>query len=112
MRGRDWSWRGYYPPAPPKRPPPEHGIRVKKFRSTWWGERWIAALERLGGYAARLQRGRSYARQGRVHDLAVGPRGVVARVTGSRPMPRDLLEPAVMAAAALARELALGSLVT
>ena len=83
-----WGWGGYYPPAPPKRPPPEHGIKVKKFGATWWGERWIKALERFGyEYSARLGRGRSYARQGRVHDLAVKGGVVTARVTGSRPTP-------------------------
>jgi uncharacterized Zn finger protein len=83
-----WGWGGYYPPAPPKRPPPEHGIKVKKFGATWWGERWIKALERFGfEYSARLGRGRSYARQGRVHDLTVKGGLVTARVTGSRPTP-------------------------
>ncbi len=84
----DWGWGGYYPPAPPKLPPPEHGIKVRKFGSTWWGQRWIQALERFGGvYSARLGRGRSYARQGRVHDLTVKDGAVSARVTGSRPTP-------------------------
>jgi len=77
-----------FPPSPPKQPVPEHGIRARRFGTTWWGQRWIGALERLGGgYELRLGRGRSYARQGRVHDLRVA-RGVVeARVTGSRVQP-------------------------
>ncbi len=84
---RDWGGY-YYPPAPPKLPPPEHGIRVRRFGTTWWGQRWIEALERFGpDYSARLGRGRSYARQGRVHDLTVKAGGVTARVTGSRPTP-------------------------
>lgn len=84
----DWGWGGYYPPAPPKLPPPERGIKVRKFGSTWWGQRWIQALERFGWeYSARLGRGRSYARQGRVHDLTVTDGVVSARVTGSRPTP-------------------------
>lgn len=84
-----WDWRGsYYPPAPPKLRPPEHGIKVRKFGTTWWGQRWIGALERFGWeYSARLGRGRSYARQGRVHDLTVKDGVVTARVTGSRPTP-------------------------
>lgn len=83
-----WGWGGYYPPAPPKLPPPEHGIKVKKFGATWWGQRWLQALEKFGGvYSARLGRGRSYARQGRVHDLAVKEGEVTARVTGSRRTP-------------------------
>jgi uncharacterized Zn finger protein len=61
---------------------------VKKFGTTWWGQRWIQALERFGfEYSARLGRGRSYARQGRVHDLTVKGGVVTARVTGSRPTP-------------------------
>ncbi len=88
MTDRFWGWRDYYPPAPPKLPPPEHGIKVRRFGSTWWGQRWLAALERFGlAYTARLQRGRSYARQGRVHYLAVKDGVVAARVTGTRPTP-------------------------
>jgi len=83
-------WR-YFPPAPPKRPPPRHGIKVKQFGATWWGQRWIEALERLGDeYAARLRRGRSYARQGRVHDLEVEGGEIRALVTGSRPRPYEV----------------------
>ncbi len=84
----DWEWRSYYPPRAPKLPPPRHGIKVKKFGGTWWGQRWLEALERLGTeYAARLNRGRSYARQGRVHDLEVERGVITAQVTGSRPVP-------------------------
>lgn len=67
---------------------PEHGIRARKFGATWWGRRWIGALERLGrDYALRLNRGRIYARQGRVHDLSVRRGLVEAQVTGSRVKP-------------------------
>jgi uncharacterized Zn finger protein len=86
------NWQdGYPPPPPPKLPPPAHGIRARKLGTTWWARRWIAALERLGAaYFARLRRGKSYARQGRVHDLAVKEGAVRARVTGTRPMPYDV----------------------
>lgn len=58
------------------------------FGFTWWGQRWIAALEALGAvYANRLPRGRTYARAGRVTDLAVEPGAVTARVRGSRARP-------------------------
>ena len=95
-REPDWrdSWEPFwrdYPSPPVKLPPPAHGIKVKKFGSTWWGQRWIAALERLGGgYASRLGRGRSYARQGRVHDLHIARGAVVARVTGTRTTPYEI----------------------
>lgn len=59
-----------------------------RFGLTWWGERWIGALEALGAaYANRLPRGRTYARKGTVHDLAIDAGEVTARVTGSRPTP-------------------------
>jgi uncharacterized Zn finger protein len=80
-------WRDEYK-ARPKRPPPARGIKMKKAGTTWWGQRWLEALERLsGGYSNRLSRGRSYARAGRTHDLVVKAGEVTARVTGSRPTP-------------------------
>jgi uncharacterized Zn finger protein len=84
---RWWEWDDFPSPGP-KLPPPEHGVRVGKIGATWWGERWVEALARFGGrYAARLRRGRGYARQGRVHDLEVSGGTVRASVTGSRPTP-------------------------
>jgi uncharacterized Zn finger protein len=74
-----------------KQPPPEHGIKIKKAGTTWWGERWIKALELvLRGDAGRLGRGRGYARAGRVHDLVVASGHVTAKVTGSRPAPYEV----------------------
>jgi uncharacterized Zn finger protein len=74
--------------ASPKKPPPTHGIKVRSVGTTWWGERWIRALEEiLRGGAARLARGRTYARAGRVHDLEIKAGQVTASVTGSRPKP-------------------------
>ena len=83
-----WYGGSWYPPAPPKQPPPARGIKVKKMGATWWGQRWIEALERLSrNYSNRLARGRTYARAGRVHDLEVAPGTVTAKVTGSRARP-------------------------
>lgn len=82
-----WSSHGWYKPAL-KKPPPERGIRMKKAGTTWWGQRWIAALENvLRGDSARLARGRTYARAGRTHDLVVKGGKVTAKVTGSRATP-------------------------
>jgi uncharacterized Zn finger protein len=82
-----WNGFGMYEPAP-KKPPPERGIRMKKAGSTWWGQRWIEALENvLRGDSARLARGRTYARAGRTHDLVVKGGKVTAKVTGSRATP-------------------------
>lgn len=82
-----WNRFGWYEPAP-KKPPPERGIRMKKAGTTWWGQRWIEALENvLRGDSARLARGRTYARAGRTHDLVVQGGKVTAKVTGSRATP-------------------------
>lgn len=82
-----WSHYGWYESAP-KKPPPEHGIRIKHAGTTWWGQRWIEALEVvLRGDSARLARGRTYARAGRTHDLVVKGGKATAKVTGSRPTP-------------------------
>jgi uncharacterized Zn finger protein len=71
-----------------KRPPPAHGIKIARTGTTWWGARWIEALEKLGAnYASRLARGKTYARTGRTHDFVVGPGGATAQVTGSRDTP-------------------------
>ncbi|HSK96627.1 MAG TPA: hypothetical protein VK891_08430, partial [Euzebyales bacterium] len=60
----------------------------RTFGLTWWGQRWIAALEALGArYANRLPRGRTYARKGAVSDLRIEPGVVTARVHGSRATP-------------------------
>lgn len=76
------------PHAPPKLPPPAHGIRVRRIGATWWGQRWVDALARFGApYWRRLGRGKVYARQGRVHDLTVVDGVVTASVTGTRPEP-------------------------
>jgi uncharacterized Zn finger protein len=59
-----------------------------RFGLTWWGQRWIAALEALGAvYANRLPRGRTYARKGAVEELTIEPGRVTARVAGSRARP-------------------------
>jgi uncharacterized Zn finger protein len=64
---------------------------MKKAGTTWWGQRWIEALERvLGGDAGRLARGRTYARAGRTHDLLIKGGRVTAKVTGSRPWPYEI----------------------
>jgi len=82
-----WGERGWVKPAP-KKPPPADGIKLGKAGTTWWGLRWIEALEGvLHGDAARLARGRTYARAGRTHDLVIRDGKVTAKVTGSRPQP-------------------------
>lgn len=81
---RPWS-EGRFPQYSPKKPPPAEGIKVKKPGTTWWGQHWIEALERvLQGDSGRLARGRTYARAGRAHDFSIKHGRVTAKVTGSR----------------------------
>jgi uncharacterized Zn finger protein len=85
----NWDWNDK-PRA--KRPPPRHGLKVRKLGATWWGQRWIEALERFSReYLNRLGRGRTYARAGRVHDLRFAPGEVRARVTGSSSAPYQVV---------------------
>lgn len=61
---------------------------ARNFGLTWWGQRWIEALEHLGAqWRSRLPRGRTYARQGTVHALEIRAGEVTALVSGSRPDP-------------------------
>jgi uncharacterized Zn finger protein len=83
------DWRKFSRTA--KRPPPVQGIKIKKAGTTWWGQRWIEALEQvLRGHAGRLERGRTYARAGRTHDLMVEAGKITAKVTGSRSKPYEV----------------------
>ena len=52
--------------------------------STFWGVAWCSHLERYSDYANRLPRGRTYARNGSVMHLEVGPGRVSALVSGSQ----------------------------
>lgn len=79
---------GPFPRSGKKRPPPERGIKVAAIGATWWGTRWVEALERISqDYQKRMARGRTYARTGRVHDLHLEPGRVQAQVTGSSRTP-------------------------
>src|SRR5262252_436889 len=63
-------------------------IKVRKIGATWWGQKWIEALEHISrDYLNRLGRGRSYARDGRVHDLKIDSGVVSALVDGSESEP-------------------------
>jgi len=54
--------------------------------STWWAEDWLDAMAR-GSERSRTQRGRGYARGGRVEELVIQPGLIAARVQGTRPTP-------------------------
>lgn len=54
-----------------------------EYGETWWGSRWVDALEEAGEtWAERLPRGDEDFRRGRVGRLDVGPGEVVATVRG------------------------------
>ena len=89
--GGHWSEWGSFPRSTPRRV--EGGIKARsrrgKFGDTWWAGRWIQVLESFG-WDARLQRGRSYARQGQVLEYQITPGLVTAQVQGSRRKPYDI----------------------
>lgn len=55
---------------------------MNKFSRTWWGERFITALEAFTD-DSRLQRGRSYARGGKVLRFEIEENCITAMVKGS-----------------------------
>lgn len=69
------------------------GIKSKSkkgdFSATWWGRKWIEALESFND-SARLSRGRSYARKGQVVSIDVENGSIHALVQGSRPDPYEV----------------------
>lgn len=52
----------------------------------WWGQQWVAAMERLG-MSGRLERGKRYARNGSVRSMEISHGLTFALVQGSRPSP-------------------------
>jgi uncharacterized Zn finger protein len=58
-------------------------ITGRKIAKTFWGTAWCDNLERYRDYANRLERGRSYVRNGLVLDLQIAPREITAMVSGS-----------------------------
>jgi uncharacterized Zn finger protein len=89
-RKRSGYYSGYWPSYESTRPLEADGIKAKsqrgKFTETWWGDRWIAALQPLMD-SRRLSRGRSYARRGQVLEIDIQPGKIAARVQGSRRSP-------------------------
>lgn len=55
----------------------------------WWAQRWIDVLESFG-WRRRLERARSYLREGRVLNLSFEGAKVVAQVQGTAPEPYDV----------------------
>ena len=53
-----------------------------EFSRTWWGQKFITAIESFSD-SARLGRGRSYARGGKILDFVVNKGEIIATVRGS-----------------------------
>jgi len=62
-------------------------VSGRKLAKTWWGTAWNENLERYADYVNRIERGRSYVRQGAVLDLVIKPGQVTGLVQGSRSTP-------------------------
>jgi uncharacterized Zn finger protein len=58
-------------------------VEGRKIVSTFWGKAWCDNLESYRDYDNRLERGRSYVRNGLVIDLQIAPHVVTAMVSGS-----------------------------
>jgi len=84
MAGRYHYYGFTYEPAIPKKV--NGGIKAQskrgEFAKKWWGKRWTQILESFN-IGARLSRGRSYARKGRVTNLDITKDGVSAQVQGT-----------------------------
>jgi uncharacterized Zn finger protein len=58
-------------------------IEGRAIVTTFWGKAWCDNLERYRDYENRIERGRTYVRNGSVVDLQIAPREVTAMVSGS-----------------------------
>ena len=58
-------------------------VEGRKIAATFWGKAWCDNLESYRDYENRLERGRSYVRNGLVIDLRIAPHAVTAMVSGS-----------------------------
>ena len=59
-------------------------IEGRAIANTFWGKAWCDNLERYRDYENRIERGRTYVRNGSVVDLQIAPCEVTATVCGSR----------------------------
>ncbi len=61
-------------------------MAVIKFGHTWWGKKWLGALDKID-YSNRLPRGERYARNGSVRSISIEGSKISAKVAGRRPQP-------------------------
>ena len=84
------AWNNFhsYPASKPRAV--KGGIRAHSkrgaFGEKWWARRWVETLESFD-VASRLQRGKTYARQGQVADIKIENGCVSATVQGSSSRP-------------------------
>ncbi|PIU51176.1 hypothetical protein COS91_05845 [Candidatus Desantisbacteria bacterium CG07_land_8_20_14_0_80_39_15] len=81
-----WGYFPHYTPAEPKKVKDGIKLESKKIGKTWWSEKWINVLNSFG-WSNRLQRGRSYARQGQIVNFKLEPGMVNAQVQGTASNP-------------------------
>jgi uncharacterized Zn finger protein len=62
-------------------------IEGSKIAKSWWGIAWNKNLESYSDYYNRIDRGRSYVKNGYVLDLKIDSESIVAIVAGSRQKP-------------------------
>lgn len=65
-------------------------IEGRNIAKTWWGKAWNKNLESYSDYSNRIERGRSYVRNGSVLDLRIDKGIVRALVLGSRAKPYEV----------------------
>lgn len=58
-------------------------IEGRRIATSFWGRAWCDTIESYHDYAYRLERGRSYVRNGAVVDLQIAPGQITALVNGS-----------------------------
>ena len=122
--GRWMSWAPYVPVAERRQNGARHAAKLRKqgraprpvvpsgrgraLATTFWGRAWCDNLAAYAALSNRLDRGRSYLRNGLVIDLQIGPGAVTALVSGSevyeirvriKPMPRERWRAVVKACA-------------
>ena len=56
---------------------------MRKTAKTWWGNRWIEALE-MATEPGRLRRGRTYASSSRIRNLEINQGTIRAQVRGNK----------------------------
>ncbi len=65
-------------------------IEGRSIAKTWWGKAWNNNLESYSDYSNRIERGRTYVRNGSVLDLKIDKGIVRALVQGSRAKPYEV----------------------